>query len=44
MSEEYSMAGKWPELLKQIAPSVTRAVVLRDASQGSGTSQFAAVL
>jgi putative tryptophan/tyrosine transport system substrate-binding protein len=43
MSEEYSMAGKWLELLKQIAPSVTRAVVLRDASQGSGTSQFAAV-
>src|SRR5271169_755361 len=28
---EYSMSGKWLELLKQIAPSVTRAAVLRDA-------------
>ena len=28
---EYSLTGKWPELLKQIAPSVTRAAVLRDA-------------
>jgi putative ABC transport system substrate-binding protein len=43
MSTEYSMGGKWLELLKQIAPSVTRAAVLRDPSQGSGTSQFAAV-
>jgi putative ABC transport system substrate-binding protein len=38
---EFSMGGKWLELLKQIAPSVTRAAVLR--TQGSGTSQFAAV-
>src|SRR5262249_2215166 len=38
---EYSMGGKWLELLKQVAPSVTRAAVLR--TQGSGTSQFAAV-
>jgi hypothetical protein len=30
-------------LLKQIAPSVTRAAVLRDATQGSGTSEFAAI-
>ena len=37
------MGGKWLELLKQIAPGVTRAAVLRDASQGSGTSQFAAI-
>jgi putative tryptophan/tyrosine transport system substrate-binding protein len=43
MSTEYSMSGKWLELLKQIAPSLTRAAVLRDASQGSGTSQFAAI-
>src|SRR5262245_25883640 len=43
MSFEYSMAGKWLELLKQIAPDVTRAAVLRDPSQGSGTSQFAAI-
>jgi putative tryptophan/tyrosine transport system substrate-binding protein len=40
---EYSMGGKWLELLKQIAPSVTRAAVLRDATHGSGTSQFAAI-
>jgi putative ABC transport system substrate-binding protein len=37
----FSMGGKWLGLLKQIAPSVTRAAVLR--TQGSGTSQFAAV-
>ena len=43
MELEYSMGGKWLELLKQIAPSVTRAAVLRDTSQGSGTSQFAAI-
>jgi putative tryptophan/tyrosine transport system substrate-binding protein len=38
---EFSMGGKWLQLLKQIAPSVTRAAVLR--TLGSGTSQFAAV-
>jgi putative ABC transport system substrate-binding protein len=43
MSVEYSMGGKWLELLKQIAPGMTRAAVLRDATQGSGTSQFAAI-
>src|SRR5262249_50190204 len=43
MSFEYSLSGKWLELLKQIAPSVTRAAILRDASQGSGTSQLAAI-
>jgi putative ABC transport system substrate-binding protein len=40
---EYSLGAKWLELLKQIAPTVTRAAVLRDPSQGSGTSQFAAI-
>jgi putative ABC transport system substrate-binding protein len=40
---EYSMGGKWLELLKQIAPNVTRAAVLRDPTQGSGTSMFAAI-
>src|SRR5262252_10446078 len=40
---EYSMGGKWLELLKQTAPTVTRAAVLRDTTQGSGTSQFAAI-
>ena len=43
MDFEYGMAAKWLELLKQIAPSVTRAAVLRDATQGSGTSQFAVI-
>jgi putative ABC transport system substrate-binding protein len=43
MVSEYSMGGKWLELLKQIAPSITRAAVLRDATQGSGTSQFGAI-
>ena len=39
---EYSLSGKWLELLKQAAPHVTRAVVLRDASV-SGIGQFSAV-
>jgi putative ABC transport system substrate-binding protein len=43
MSYEYSMGGKRLELLKQIAPGATRAAVLRDATQGSGTSEFAAI-
>jgi putative ABC transport system substrate-binding protein len=43
MSTEYSLSGKWLELLKEVAPSVTRAAVLRDPTQGSGTSQFAAI-
>jgi putative ABC transport system substrate-binding protein len=43
MTLEFSFAGKWLELLKQIAPSVTRAVVLRDATQGGGTSTFAVI-
>src|SRR5262245_31370417 len=43
MSTEFSMGGKWLELLKQTAPGVTRAAVLRDATQGSGTSLFAAI-
>ena len=40
---EYSLSGKWLEVLKEIAPSVTRAAVFRDPTQGSGTSQFAAI-
>jgi putative ABC transport system substrate-binding protein len=40
---EYSMSGKWLELLKQIAPAVTRAAVLRDPTIASGIGQFAAV-
>ena len=40
---EYSLSGKWVELLKQIAPSVTRAAVLRDAAITSGIGQFAVI-
>jgi putative tryptophan/tyrosine transport system substrate-binding protein len=40
---EYSLSGKWVELLKQIAPGVTRAAVVRDPSIGSGTGQFAVI-
>jgi len=40
---EYSMSGKWAELLKQIAPNTTRALVLRDSSSATGIGQFAAV-
>jgi putative ABC transport system substrate-binding protein len=43
MANEYSLAGKWLELLKQIVPEVTRAAVLRDTALASGTSQFAAI-
>jgi len=40
---EYGISGKWLELLKQIAPSVTRAAVLRDPAIASGIGQFAAI-
>ncbi len=40
---EYGLSGKWLELLKQIAPGVTRAAVLRDPAIASGIGQFAAV-
>ena len=43
VSFEYGLSAKWLELLKQTAPDVTRAAVLRDAIQGSGTSQFAVI-
>jgi putative tryptophan/tyrosine transport system substrate-binding protein len=43
MTFEYSMGSKWLELLKEMAPSVARVAVLRDSTQGSGTSQFAAI-
>jgi len=43
MQFEYSLSGKWLELLKEIAPSVTRAAVLRDAATTSGTGQYAAI-
>jgi ABC-type uncharacterized transport system substrate-binding protein len=43
MTTEYSFSGKWLELLKQIAPTVTRAAVLRDPGSIAGTAQFAAI-
>jgi putative tryptophan/tyrosine transport system substrate-binding protein len=39
---EYGLSGKWLELLKEIAPRVTRAAVLRDAAP-AGTGQFGAI-
>jgi putative tryptophan/tyrosine transport system substrate-binding protein len=40
---EYSISGKWLELLKQIAPGVTRAGVIRDPAIPSGIGQFGAI-
>jgi ABC-type uncharacterized transport system substrate-binding protein len=40
---EYGISGKWLELLKQIAPGVTRVAVLRDPAISSGIGQFAAI-
>ena len=40
---EFSLSGKWLELLKEFAPRLTRAAVLRDSSQVSGTGQFGAI-
>jgi putative ABC transport system substrate-binding protein len=40
---EYSLSGKWLELLKQIAPSVTRAAVIRDAANPAGIGMFAVI-
>jgi putative ABC transport system substrate-binding protein len=40
---EYSFSGKWLELLKQIAPQVTRVAVLHDATLPSGEAQLAAI-
>ena len=40
---EYSLGGKWLELLKEIAPGVMRAAVLRDALNPSGIAMFGAI-
>ena len=40
---EYGISGKWLELLKEIAPRVTRAAVLRDPAIASGSGQLAAI-
>ena len=43
MQFEYSLSGKWLELLKQIAPGMTRAAVLRDPALTAGIGQFAVI-
>jgi putative ABC transport system substrate-binding protein len=43
MQGEYNLSGKWLELLKQIAPGVTRAGVLRDPAITAGVGQFAVI-
>jgi putative tryptophan/tyrosine transport system substrate-binding protein len=40
---EYSIAGKWLELLKEIAPRVTRAAVLRESSIAAGPALFGVI-
>jgi len=43
MQFEYTLSGKWLELLKQIAPGLTRAAVFRDPVNPSGIGQFAVI-
>jgi putative ABC transport system substrate-binding protein len=43
MQFEYGLTAKWPELLKEIAPGVTRAAVLRDSALPAGIGQFAVI-
>jgi len=43
MSYEYTLSGKWLELLKEIAPGVTRAAVIRDAALSVGPAQFGVI-
>jgi putative ABC transport system substrate-binding protein len=40
---EYSISAKWLELLKEIAPRITRAIVVRDPSEFSGVGEMAAI-
>jgi putative tryptophan/tyrosine transport system substrate-binding protein len=40
---EYSISGKWLELLKELAPGLTRVAVIRDPSYAAGIGQFAAI-
>jgi len=40
---DYSMSGKWLQLLKEIAPGVTRVAVFRDPSVAAGPGQFAVI-
>jgi len=43
MMFEYSLSGKWLELLKEIAPAVTRAAIFRDSATTAGIGQFAVI-
>jgi putative ABC transport system substrate-binding protein len=43
MSFEYSLSGKWLELLKEVAPGVKRAAVLRDPASALGIGEFSAI-
>jgi ABC-type uncharacterized transport system substrate-binding protein len=43
MNFEYSLSGKWLELLKEIAPRLTRAAVLRDSANPAAIGQFGAI-
>ena len=43
MNFEYSISGKWLELLKQIMPGLTRAAVLRDATNPAGSAEFGVI-
>jgi putative ABC transport system substrate-binding protein len=43
MQFEYNLCAKWPELLKEIAPGMTRAAVLRDPDTPNGIGQFAVI-
>jgi putative ABC transport system substrate-binding protein len=43
MNHEYSLSGKWLELLKEIAPRLTRATVLRDSANPAAIGQFGAI-
>jgi ABC-type uncharacterized transport system substrate-binding protein len=43
MTFEYTLSGKWLELLKQIAPNVTRVAVLREPASPSGIGQFGVI-
>jgi putative ABC transport system substrate-binding protein len=40
---EYRISGKWLELLKEVAPGVSQAAVIRDSGAGSGIGQFAVI-
>jgi putative tryptophan/tyrosine transport system substrate-binding protein len=40
---EYGISPKWLELLKAVAPGVTRAAVIRDPANRTGTGQFGAI-